>query len=312
METSTQQALGALLRAVASTGYEFVPPTPETHRRVNSRPGNEEARNLRDIFGWSRPFRRELAGETIFRLLEQANALDPVGDLWKSTVRIATLGGRHFLHTAYPTTAPDAVFFGPDTYRFVRAGLAVVPERRYARAVDLGCGSGAGGLSMAANRDIGALFLTDINPAALALAKINADHAAASAHYVESDLFGALDGAFDLILANPPYLADPGKRAYRDGGGPLGLDLGLRILRDGLDRLAPGGALFLYTGVPIADGIDPLLQFARRTIPRTGYRFDYGEIDPDVFGEELERPDYANIDRIAAVALTVFRSQRGE
>jgi methylase of polypeptide subunit release factors len=308
MTGSIQQAHGELLRAVASTGYAFVAPTPETHRRVNARPGTEAARNLRDIFGWSRPFDRETLGEPIFRLLEQANALDPSGNLWKSKLRIATLDGRHFLHSAYPTTAPDAVFFGPDTYRFVRAALAVLPERRYGRAVDLGCGSGAGGLSVAARRLVGELFLTDINQAALGLAHVNARHAGIPANCLESDLLNALDGDFDLILANPPYLADPGKRAYRDGGGALGLDLGFRILREGLARLAPGGILLLYTGVPIAEGIDPLLEFARRTIPAAGYRFDYSEIDPDVFGEELDRPDYAGIDRIAAVALTVFRA----
>ena len=308
MTGPTTDALGALLRAVASTGYEFVPPTPETHRRVNSRPGNEAARNLRDIFGWSRPFHREIPGEPIFRLLERANALDPAGNLWKSKVRIATLDGRQFLHSAYPTAAPDAVFFGPDTYRFVRAGLAVLPERRYARAIDLGCGSGAGGLSIAASRKVDELFLSDINPAALALAEVNARHAGLRANCLESDLFNALSGVFDLILANPPYLADPGKRAYRDGGGPLGLDLGFRILREGIGRLAAGGALFLYTGVPIADGIDPLREFARQIIPTAGYRFDYSEIDPDVFGEELERADYSGIDRIAAVALTVLRT----
>jgi methylase of polypeptide subunit release factors len=308
MTNPTQQALGELIRAVAATGYEFVPPTPETHRRVNSRSGNEKASTLRDIFGWSRPFRREVAGETIFRLLEEAGSLNPIGPLWKSRVRIATLDGRYFLHSAYPTTAPDAVFFGPDTYRFVRGGLAVLPERRYARVVDLGCGSGAGGLSIAGRRSIGELQLTDINLAALALAEINAEQAGQQALCVESDLFNALDGTYDLILANPPYLADPGKRAYRDGGGALGLNLGFRILREGLERLAPGGILFLYTGVPVAGGVDPLAEFARQTIPDEGFRFSYSEIDPDVFGEELEKADYRGIERIAAVGLTVFRS----
>jgi methylase of polypeptide subunit release factors len=308
MTNPTQKVLDALLRTVASTGYEFVPPTPETHRRVNSRAGNEQARDLRDIFGWSRPFRREVAGDAIFGLLEQADALDPVGALWKSKLRIATLDAGHFFHSAYPTIASDAVFFGPDTYRFVRSSLAVLPERRYERVIDLGCGSGAGGVSIACRHSVGELLLTDINPAALALARVNAGYVGQQAHCVESDLLNALDGTFDLILANPPYLADPGNRAYRDGGGPLGLDLGFRILREGLGRLAPDGILFLYTGVPIAGGIDLLAEFARRTIPELGYRFSYSEIDPDVFGEELERGNYSNIDRIAAVGLTVFRS----
>jgi methylase of polypeptide subunit release factors len=308
MISAIQRALRELMRMVAASAYEFVAPTPETHRRVNSRPGNEEARDLRDVFGWSRPFRREIVGETIFGLLGDANALVPSGVLWKSKVRIATLNGRYFFHSAYPTTASDAVFFGPDTYRFVRGCLAVLPQREYRRAIDLGCGSGAGGVSVAGSRSIHELLLTDINPAALALAEINARHAGRQADCLVSDLFNALDGKFDLILANPPYLADPDKRAYRDGGGPLGLDLGFRIIHEGLGRLAPGGVMFLYTGAPIAGGVDPLADFARRTIPDVGYRLSYSEIDPDVFGEELERADYGDIERIAAVGLTVFRS----
>src|SRR6202012_5165694 len=95
-------ALSRLLREVADTGYEFVPPTPETHRRVNARPGNDEAHDLRGIFGWSRPFRRETAGE-VFDLLHNADVLAATGALWKSRLRIATLGGRHYFHSAFPT-----------------------------------------------------------------------------------------------------------------------------------------------------------------------------------------------------------------
>jgi len=84
---------------------------------------------------------------------------------------------------------------------------------------------------------------------ALELAAINAAAQRRKTEMVESNLFSALEGGFDLILANPPYLADPGKRAYRDGGGPLGLDLGLRIIREGIERLSKGGVLLLYFGI---------------------------------------------------------------
>ncbi|HEX4506810.1 MAG TPA: methyltransferase [Alphaproteobacteria bacterium] len=294
----------ALLRAVAETGYSFVPPTPETHRRVNARPGNAEARNLRDIFGWSRPFSAETVGE-IFGLLREADALEAVGPLWKSRLRIATLGGRHYLHSAFPTDQADAVFFGPDTYRFVRSALAALPRRIFPRAVDLGCGSGAGGLAIAAGREIDALWLADINPAALALAGVNAAHAGQQARLAESNLFAALDGRFDLILANPPYMADPVGRAYRDGGGPLGLDLGLRIVSEGIGRLAPGGTLFLYTGAPIVDGIDRFRDAAEQISQGDRFNFEYSEIDPDVFGEELDNPAYREAERIAAIGLKI-------
>jgi methylase of polypeptide subunit release factors len=301
------EALKALLNAVVATGYAFTPPTPETHRRVNARPGNEIARDLRDIFGWSRPFRPEIAGARICELLARADAVEQSGELLKSTLRIATLNGRPYLHSAYPTLAPDAVFFGPDTYRFVRAALAALPDRFYPRAIDLGCGAGAGGLAVAAARPLGELWLTDINPAALRLARVNTAFQDRPAAFAESDLLGAVDGRFDLILANPPYLADPAGRAYRDGGGDLGLDLALRIVREGAGRLAEDGILFLYTGAPIVGGVDLFRCEMEQIVDRADFWVEYSEIDPDVFGEELDNPAYRNADRIAAVALTLRR-----
>ena len=300
-----QRTLLTLLKTVAETGYAFVPPTPETHRRVNARPGNEEARDLRDVFGWSRPFHREIIGVRIFQLLHEADALEASGSLWKSRLRIATLNGRHYLHSAFPTTQADAVFFGPDTYRFVRAALTALPRRSFSRAVDLGCGSGAGGLAVAAERDIATLYLTDINSTALVLAGVNTANAGQPASFAEGDLFAALDGGFDLILANPPYLADPGRRAYRDGGGTLGLELGLRIVREGVERLAPGGTLFLYTGAPIVSGVDRFWFEAEQILAAGRFHTEYSEIDPDVFGEELDMPAYCEADRIAAITLMV-------
>lgn len=303
-----RHALLALLAEVARTGYRFVPVTPATHARVNARPGSETARDLAGIFGWSRPFAAGTAGETLFQLLTEAGAIVPAGGLWTSRLRIASLDGRLYLHSAYPTLEPDAVFFGPDTYRFVRAALERLPRRPYRRAVDIGCGSGAGGLAVAGRRVIESLTLADINPRALELASVNAVAQRRKVEAVESDLFGALDGRFDLILANPPYLADPGKRAYRDGGGRLGLDLGLRIVREGIERLNTGGVLLLYTGVPIAGGEDPLLAYARTLLDAARFTVDYAEIDPDVFGEELDEPAYSQTDRIAAVVLMVTRT----
>jgi methylase of polypeptide subunit release factors len=307
LDRTREDLLAALLGEVAATGYAFVPPTPETHRRVNARPGNETARDLRDVFGWSRPFARDTLKPRILALLEQAELLEPAGGFFKSRARIATLNGRAYLHSAYPTTAPDSVFFGPDTYRFVRAALACLPERPYARAVDLGCGSGAGGLAVAAARPVGELWLTDINSAALFLARTNARHQDRTAHFAESDLFGALTGQFDLVLANPPYLVDQGKRAYRDGGGEFGFDLGLRIVRECIQRLSEDGVLFLYTGVPIIGGVDRFRTEMEQILNHRRFKASYSEIDPDVFGEELDNTAYRNTDRIAAVALMIQR-----
>jgi release factor glutamine methyltransferase len=161
--TSSATASVELLSAVAETGYAFVPPTPETHRRVNARIGNEHARNLRDIFGWSRPFDQRILPARVFQLLTELNAITADGTLFRSRLRIASLNDRLYLHSAFPTLQNDAVFFGPDTYRFVRAAIEHVPSRRFDRAVDIGCGSGAGGIAISDRRDIGELYLADIN-----------------------------------------------------------------------------------------------------------------------------------------------------
>ena len=115
-------AVGAFLR---QAGYHFVTPTPLTHSRVNARRGNARARSLRDVFGWSRPFEASLLPGNLLDALRDAKALVREGSLCRSAVRFSSLGPDLFVHSAYPTTAPDAVFFGPDTYRFASLLKAV-------------------------------------------------------------------------------------------------------------------------------------------------------------------------------------------
>ena len=97
-----------------------------------------------------------------------------------------------------------------------------------------------------------------------------------------------------------------GRRAlYRHGGGELGFDLSIRIVEDSIDRLYPGGRLFLYTGTPVIDGIDTFFEAVRPRLDARNCKYSYEEIDPDVFGEELDSAPYDRVDRIAVVALTV-------
>jgi methylase of polypeptide subunit release factors len=153
------------------------------------------------------------------------------------------------------------------------------------------------------------LTCSDVNPVALQLAQVNAALAGCIPRLVESDLFAALDGAYDLILANPPYLMDDGRRAYRDGGEALGAALSLQMLMQSLDHLSPGGRLVLYTGSAIVGGVDRFAAEAAMRLARRSVCYRYCEIDPDVFGEELERPAYGVVDRIAAVGLIVTNDQ---
>jgi methylase of polypeptide subunit release factors len=146
--------------------------------------------------------------------------------------------------------------------------------------------------------------MTDINATAVQLARVNADAAGVPSTIAHGDLLANQAGDFDLIVANPPYLNDPLQRAYRHGGGELGSALSIRIADAAKDRLSPGGSLILYTGSPIVAGTDRFLQAIERVFRGCNLVWSYEEIDPDVFGEELETEAYGAVDRIAAVVLT--------
>lgn len=306
--SNADQALVELGRYLSSAGYQHVAITPLSHAHNNQRSGNGTARDLRDIFGWSRPFRREMVTPFEFDLMQSADILAAHGELWRSRVRWSTLGTLLCAHSAYPTDAAEAVFFGPDTYRF-----AQVIERhleRHAgtvrRAVDIGCGSGAGALLIGQACPAAEVVAIDINRQALRLTGVNA--ALAGLENVVpaySNLLQDVEGDFDLIVANPPYMLDPQQRAYRHGGGRLGAGLSLKIVDAALNRLAPGGTLLLYTGVAMVNGRDPFLQALQQRLSSLPCNWRYRELDPDVFGEELLKPVYSEVERIAAVALTL-------
>lgn len=296
-----------------SNHYEFITPTPLTHQRVLRNRGDTSAQGLRDIFGWNMAFdgallptqwREQLASEGVIRLLATG--------MYQSNVRVSSLAGDLYAHSTFPTVEEDAVFFGPDTYRFaslIAHELALYPLREENRILDMGCGGSAGGIVAwhAAGGPVRELMLADINPNALEMSRANAQLANVDACFVESDLFNNIDGDFDLIVSNPPYLVDAGKRTYRHGGGDYGEGLSQRILEQSIAHLAPGGRLILYTGSAIVHGHDPFSEWAAGIALRTGCSLHRREIDPDVFGEELDRPEYAGVDRIAAIGLLMQR-----
>jgi len=308
---SSAAPLGALVElgnALRKLGYRFITPTPATIALVNQRPGNETARDLMDVFGWSRPFEARILPAHLLALLKEAGMLRTDKGLLRSAVRVSSssVGDALFFHSAWPTDAVDAVFFGPDTYRFLRQLEAAVPAlpSAPARCIDIGCGAGAGAIALARMLPAATIHAVDINPAAVSMTVVNAALAGAVKVIAgESDLLKDIKGQFDLIIANPPYLVDAGKRSYRHGGGVLGGALSLSIVDAAIDRLAPGGSLMLYSASAIVRGIDEMHEAVRARLDGAGFSWSYGEIDPDVFSEELANPAYAQVDRLAAVWL---------
>ena len=304
---SDQAALLDLARAVRDTGYHFVTVTPATHERVNRRLGNEWARSLTDVFGWSRPFRVDVLLPPLFELAQRAGVVVPHEGGWRSLVRLSSLDDELFVHSAYPTTDVHSVFFGPDTGRLVDAVIAHLKSRDgpIRRAVDIGCGTGAGAVAIAKRAREAEVVGVDINEAALRATELNASLAGvANVVARSSDILRDLEGMFDLIVSNPPFMVDAAERAYRDGGGPLGAGLPLACVDAAVERLAPGGALVLFTGVMVIEGETPFRNEAALRLDAGGLAWSYREVDPDVYGEELDNPGYAQADRIGLAVLT--------
>jgi methylase of polypeptide subunit release factors len=304
-------ALLSLGQDLKASNYCFTTITPSSHHRVNARQ-ESNASPLERVFGWSRSARSIELPPEIIALLSDAGELRAEDDLLYSNVRFSRLGEQLFVHSAFPTDAADSVFFGPDTYRFVRA-LRHAVQNLQATApftiVDIGCGSGAGGLYAATalcGRTSANIILSDINPKALRYSRVNAAlNGVPNVRTILSDVFGSINEGAHLIISNPPYLVDRSARQYRHGGGEFGFELSMRIVEESFDRLHSGGTLFLYTGTPVIEGADQFFAALRPLLEERACDYTYDEIDPDVFGEELESAPYDRVDRIAVVALTI-------
>lgn len=301
--------LGAHLRAA---GYRFQAVTPETHRRFLAR-SQHWARGLADAFGWNLPFQTPLLGAARCAALATAGCISVHGEGWKANVRAASLDELIVFHSAFPTEQHDSVFFGPDTYRFVRAIRQTLPALAQPprRVIEIGCGAGPAAIVLAAALPDADVTAADINQRALEHTAINGCLAGVrNMRMALSDLLDGVDGVFDLVVANPPYMLDAAARAYRHGGGSHGEGLAVAIVRAALQRLAPGGTLMLYTGTAVINQQDAFWRAVRPLLDGADCHWRYEELDPDVFGEELDQPGYADVDRIAVAWLVMTLQAR--
>jgi release factor glutamine methyltransferase len=166
----------------------------------------------------------------------------------------------------------------PETEMVVERALAAIAGLEAPRVVDVGTGGGAIALSIADEHPGARVSATDVSPAALALARENAERLGLSVELVETSLLDGLAGPFDLIVSNPPYVLEkevaalqPEVRDWEPRLAVVGDDQTERLARAARDVLATGGALVLETHEDDAQHVRALLEelgYARATISR--------------------------------------------
>jgi release factor glutamine methyltransferase len=176
----------------------------------------------------------------------------------------------------------------------VVAGFAIEALPDGGRAVDLGTGSGAIALSLAAERwPAVEVWATDASADALAVARANLaglGRRGSAVRLAEGDWYDALPadlrGGFDVVVANPPYVPDQAlvARQVRDWephlalfGGPDGLDHARRIITEAPAWLRPGGTLVVEVGEDHGEAVADVAAEAG---------FAVVEVRPDLTGRD--------------------------
>ncbi|MDP8990385.1 MAG: peptide chain release factor N(5)-glutamine methyltransferase, partial [Acidobacteriota bacterium] len=149
----------------------------------------------------------------------------------------------------------DVLIPRPETEHLIEAALARGAES----ILDIGTGSGAIAVTLALETTM-RVTATDVSPAALRVARQNAQALAARVDFVACDLGAAFnDGSFDLVVSNPPYVAERDRaslqsevRDHEPGlalfGGEDGLAVYRRLIPEATRLLRPDGWLMMELG----------------------------------------------------------------
>jgi len=174
-------------------------------------------------------------------------------------------------------------------------------EAGHLRIIDIGTGSGAIGVVLAAEIPAVLVTATDISRGALEVARRNADRhsVAGRMEFLEGHLLASAVGEFDVIVSNPPYIPDDvypllpeGIRAFEPRealiAGPDGAAFHRKIIREGTGRLKPGGRIFLEIGEG-QKGIVAALFQAKGLYDNIRFRADYGGMDRVAMARKTEK-----------------------
>ena len=155
----------------------------------------------------------------------------------------------------------------PDTETLVDWALEVIAPLAAPRVVDLGTGSGAIALALQSQRADTKVLAVDASADALAVAQANAQRLGFPVRFQRGDWLQGVDGVFDAIVSNPPYIAsaDPHLAALTHeplqalASGADGLEDIRTIVAQAPAHLRPGGWLLLEHGYDQAQAVQALL-----------------------------------------------------
>lgn len=198
-------------------------------------------------------------------------------------VPLAYLVGERKFRGLRLAITPAVLVPRPDTETLVEWALACLQGRSSPRVLDLGTGSGAIAIAIACARPDARVTATDIDAAALEIARANASRHAAALDLRLGPWWQPLGGQrFDLVLSNPPYIAegDPHLPALAHEpqhallAGADGL-AALRVLAAGAAlHLEPGGQILVEHGAAQGEAVRAL--FAQQDLQPLGTRRDLG------------------------------------
>ena len=155
-----------------------------------------------------------------------------------------------------------------DTEILVSSALDCMDGRE--KILDMCTGSGCIAITVALEKSNTCVIAADISMAALEVAKTNASKLVADVTFVQSDLFEHIDGRYDMIISNPPYIEsavieslDPAVKDMEPrlalDGGMDGLDIYRRLVFDATSHLEDDGILILEIGYNQGEALSALL-----------------------------------------------------